>query len=246
MPRRLERNKPHTKYILSDGTETVGASTIAGINKPVDPLRGWAARLAREGKDWRKERDMTADVGHLAHFMIECHLAGEEMDLSEYSDDDIHTAQLAFEKFMNYWTKNDVQIVASELILVSDKLRYGGTLDLLGIQDEDLILFDWKTSKQIYDSHLMQAVGYKKLFENRNLTPMERAWTAIPKKIKKVCIVRVGRDVKSNFQQKWIEPAKINKYWACFKARLAVYNADRALKNEKHKTNPRQNRSQKG
>ncbi len=84
--RRLERYRTHVVYKRGD-VAVPGASTIAGIHKPVDPLMGWAAKLAREGKDWRKERDNSADAGTIAHFLAECWLNRDTTDLSEFGQE---------------------------------------------------------------------------------------------------------------------------------------------------------------
>ena len=208
----------------------VGASTISGINKPVGPLMGWAWKLGKLGKDYRKETQAAADYGNIAHFMIDCHLTGDEPDLSEFTAAEIKIAQLAYDKFLDYWSQNDYEMVANELPLVSEKYRYGGTLDLVCRDKKtgSFFLNDWKTSKAIYESHIMQAVGYKYLWDEQyesrfagkeiNIGPIDR-----------VAIVRVGRKPNEKFEIYWVPPAMIGKYWDAFIARLAVYNADKQL-----------------
>lgn len=143
MSRRLERRKKHHSYYKSS-KRVVGASTVAGINKPIEPLMGWAARLAREGKDWKKERDATADSGDIAHFLVDCYIGGDEPDLSEFSAEEISIGQVSFNKFREWWDANQIEPVAKEEKLVSHTLDYGGMIDLIGRQNGELILFDWK------------------------------------------------------------------------------------------------------
>lgn len=232
MVKRLSRHRPHPKYYTSDGKQVVGASTIAGVHKPVDFLMGWSAKLAREGKDWKKERNKTADYGRVAHFMIECHLSGYEPDLSEFTEEEIGVAEISFDKFLRFWNENELEVIGTELVLVSDSLKFGGTIDLVGRRaTRGVVEFDWKTSKRIYESHLFQAVGYKYLYDHQNLPEDSLPLMPPPDPIDEVCVVRTGRDGKEiEFETYWIPKEMIPKYWECFRSRLDVYNADKAIK----------------
>lgn len=223
VPRRLERHKKHQSYILEDGSKAFGASTIAGVNKPIDPLMGWAAKLAREGKDWRKERNTSADIGTIAHFMVECHLCGDDWDLSEFTDKEIALSEPAFEKFVRFWEKNESEVIATEKQLVSEKYGYGGTIDLVGIsKNKERILWDWKTSARIYEGMKFQVGGgYLNLWDENY--PDER--------IDRAAIVRIGKEDKGDFEIYWLPTEDIDKYWKCFLARLEVLRTDKNLNN---------------
>src|SRR6266851_305501 len=82
---KFERDKSHTTYKLRNGKRVPGASTIAKIGDDPTPLIYWAANLAKEGKDWTKVRDTAGRIGTLTHYLDQCHLRGEEADLSEFS-----------------------------------------------------------------------------------------------------------------------------------------------------------------
>jgi hypothetical protein len=79
--------KPGSPEIpLKDGTQVPGASTICQDRRRHQWLIHWAWNLGMEGQDYRKVRDKAADIGTVAHFMIECHfLHNHEPDLSEFS-----------------------------------------------------------------------------------------------------------------------------------------------------------------
>lgn len=220
MVKRLERHRTHVKYITSEGQSVVGASTIAGINKPISPLMWWAWKLGKEGKDFKKEMNQAADYGTIAHFMIECHITGDDPDLSEFSEDEIEIADVAYKKFLQFWEDNKFEVVEHELPLVSQVHGFGGTMDLVARNSKgEIILFDYKTSKAIYESHRYQIAGYFQLWnENRPELPIDRA-----------VIVRVGRSPKDPFELYWIPPSRMPDYWDCFAARLSVYNADKKV-----------------
>ena len=46
----------------------------------VDALMGWAAKLQRNGKDWKEERDRAADFGSAIHELTERIDLGEDID----------------------------------------------------------------------------------------------------------------------------------------------------------------------
>jgi hypothetical protein len=89
---RLEKLKAHQKYILKDGTQVVGASTIAKIGDDQSNLIHWAWNLGNKNQDYRKVRDRAADIWTITHFAIECFFHGWEPDLSEFAPADIEKA----------------------------------------------------------------------------------------------------------------------------------------------------------
>lgn len=217
-PRRLERHKRHRSYHLRDGTKVFSASTIAGVHKPLDPLLGWVAKLTREGKSWKDERDAAGDIGTIAHFMIECYLLKTEWDLSEFFKEEIARAYIAYQKFVDYWEQRDIKLQASEIPLVSEAYGYGGTLDLVGLDEAGLNLYDFKTSAKVYESHLIQAVGYAQLWNENNPDPIMR-----------ICILRIGKEKSKSLEAYWLPPDRYDLYWNAFLARLEVLKADRQL-----------------
>jgi len=54
----------------------------------------------------------------------------------------------------------EVQFVATEVPMVSQRHRFAGTPDAIGYVNGELTVLDWKTSSGIYDDHLMQCGAY--------------------------------------------------------------------------------------
>ena len=158
---KLQKTRSHQKYLLKDGTQVPGASTIAKIGDDGSSLIHWAWNLGMEGLDYRKVRDQAADIGTIAHFMIECFLHGHEADLSEYSSADIDRARVAFGNFKAWWDGEGFTILEPEVQLVSEQHMFGGTIDAPS-RDKDgkIVLLDLKTSKGIWPAHRFPLAAY--------------------------------------------------------------------------------------
>ena len=74
-------------------------------------------------------------------------------------------AENAVLSFYEWAGGHKVRAVKNEWALVSDKMRFGGTLDCLCELDGEMELLDFKTGKAIYDEHFVQLAAYRKLAE---------------------------------------------------------------------------------
>lgn len=159
--------RPKEGYRLADGTEAPGVTTITGRFKEANGLIAWAHRLGKEGLDWRAERDAAGDVGTLAHDLIERFLAGAEvMDaIPGAQPEAIAAACQRFLHWRNWYRQSNPTVVASEVSLVSEAHRFGGTLDAVVEMGGEYIIADWKTGKGIYPETLLQLAAYKLLWE---------------------------------------------------------------------------------
>jgi len=209
---KLQKARSHQKYILADGTQVPGASTIAKIGDDGSSLIHWAWDLGNRGIDYRKVRDQAADIGTICHFLIECFLHGHEADLSDFCQADIDKANIAFANFRTWWDAEGFTILEPEVQLVSERWHFGGTIDAPS-RDKDgkIVLLDWKTSKGIWPAHRFQLAAYEQLW-NENRPDM---------KIQRRGIVRIGKERPDDFEVAWMfsaEPA-----WKVFQKRLELY-----------------------
>lgn len=211
---RLEKNRSHQKYILKDGTQVPGASTIAKIGDDGASLIHWAWDLGSRGIDYRKARDQAADIGTIAHFLIECFLHGHVADLSDFSMADIEKANVAFANFQQWWSDEGLTVLEPEVQLVSEEWGFGGTIDAPSRdRDGKIVLLDWKTSKGIYPAHKFQLAAYERLW-NENRPDM---------KVQRRGVVRIGKESPDDFEVSWMFSAEPE--WQVFKARLDLYYA---------------------
>lgn len=232
---KLERNAPHQTYHLSDGTKVPGGSTICKIGDDAGALIHWAWNLGREGKDYRKERDKAADIGTIAHFLIECFLNSQVADLSDYGQEDIDKALLCYNKFIDWWDEQSLEKVATEIQLVNQKHKYGGTIDLIARnQKGEHILIDFKTSKRISDAYWRQCAGYAQLWNSNQLVEeyeaMGEPCSCKTNQIKSHAIVRIGKEEEGDFEVVWRED--LSKEWFVFQKQVDLYWAMQAAKPE--------------
>lgn len=225
---KLVRNAPHQKYHLSDGTQVPGGSTICKIGDDAGALIHWAWDLGRQGLDYRKERDKAADIGTIAHFLIECFLNEQVADLSDYDQADIDKALVCYNKFHDWWNEQSLELVATEIQLVHNAARYGGTIDLVAKRSNgDHVLIDFKTSKKIGDSYWRQCAGYAELW---NCNGWEGEIDAEDHKITSHAIVRIGKQDEGDFEVVWKDD--LHKEWIVFQKQVDLYWALQAAKPE--------------
>ena len=160
--------KLHRTYENKDGVRVPGVTTVLGLlAKPA--LIHWAWQCGVDGIDYRKKRDQAADIGTLAHYLIECEIENKTPDTSEYSAkaiDKAENAQLAFFEWCN--TLGKYETVGTEVGLVSERYQYGGTLDWVIKQNGNYILIDFKTSKAVYLEMTYQLAAYEQLWNENN------------------------------------------------------------------------------
>ena len=180
-------------------------------------LINWAWKLGLDGKDHKKVTDYAADIGSVAHFLIECWFNQDTPDLCEFSKSAIDAGNLIFEKFKVSWGKNNLTWVASELELVSEEHNYGGTLDIIAKdQDRQLVLVDIKSSPRVYGQFYRQLAGYEHLYNELH-----------DEKIARRVIFRHGKDDPDDTEIRWLD--NLDKHWTVFKSQLALYEAFRSI-----------------
>lgn len=207
--------KAHTVYKTSDGKRVPGATTITGLlNKPY--LITWANKLGLEGIDSTKYRDEAANVGTLAHAMIQAHLEGATVDESQFSPIDVDLAQNAVISYFEWEKQHKIEPLKCEVPMVSDTKLYGGTIDCYCMLDGVPTLLDFKTGKAIYDEYFVQLSAYKELLIE-NGCPVEQCR-----------ILRVGRDETEGFEERTVTDTRL--YYQIFQNLLDVYYLKKQLK----------------
>jgi hypothetical protein len=218
MTAKLNGTKAHQRYYTSDGQLVPGVTTIINqLDKPA--LLAWAYNCGVQGIDFRKYRDKSADVGTCGHYLIECHLKGENPDLDIYSKDTINLAENAYIKFLE-WEKEvgGIKLIHSERGLVSEKHRYGGTLDIIAVIQGQIELIDIKTGSGIYDTMAMQLAAYRQLGAENGIE-FERSR-----------IVRVGRSEEEGFETKIYDNNFLDQQFQMFWHLLQIYHIKQGVK----------------
>ena len=217
MPRKIKGTTAHQRYRTSDGTIVPGVTTVTGLlNKPA--LVRWANQLGLQGIDSTKYVDKTAEIGTLAHAMVEEYLGGRPVDYTSYSADVRDQAENSLLSFFEWEKTHPLKAVLLEEQLVSDKHRYGGTIDCYADLDGKRWLIDFKTGKGIYGEYGIQVAAYRELLREQGYI------------VDGVRILRIGRDETEGFEDRLLGAAYLNDCFRIFKHLLKVYYLRKKLK----------------
>jgi len=207
----------HPRYKLADGTVVPSVTTVLGRFKDAGGLIHWAWEQGRDGKDYRESRDSAATAGTCAHAMVEAHIKGLEFDPKPYDADTLEKARRAFGAFLEWANASHLTPVKSETSLISEKYRFGGTLDTMLIHGK-LAIGDWKTSGGVYSDMLAQVAAYGVLWEeNFPEQPIEGGYH----------ILRFDKTY-GDFNHHWYP--ELNDGWEYFRLMLEAYPIDKRLK----------------
>ncbi len=207
--------KAHTRYYDSEGKRLPGTTTVLGVMDKGYGLKKWYYNMGLKGIDVEKYVDKTAQIGTLGHYLIECELKGEEPDLEPFSREEINAAENCLIKFYDWQAENELEPLEVETALVSEKYKYGGTIDLYCKLNGKYTLVDLKTSKAIYDTHMIQLAAYKNLLEENGY------------KVEQVKILRIGRTDDEGFEVRTQED--LTTEWELFKHLREVYRLKKQL-----------------
>lgn len=210
---KLDFTAVHTVYKNAAGQRLPGVTTVLGmLAKPA--LLKWAWTLGRDGIELEAARQGAANIGTVAHALCEAHLRGMELDSSNISPAMLGKAETGFLRFLDFWDKEALRVVATELVMVSERMQVGGTLDVLAERPTGrLVLADLKSSKAIYDEMLVQAATYAAIYEEVS-----------GRQVDDVYIVRIGKEDADD-----LEVRQVNQRAERVAAFAALAEARRAL-----------------
>ena len=205
----------HQQYRLKDGTVVPGVTTPLNLlAKPA--LIPWAWELGRQGIDWRKARDKAADIGTIAHAMIEADIKGEKFDPSDYAPNDVDKAENAYLAWLQWKDNFHLKTIASERQLVSETYRFGGALDWVVKNGDAIWLVDFKSSKDIYEEMRYQLAAYEQLWNENHPD----------QKISRCHIVRLGKE-DGSFSHHQFED--LDREWGIFRHVLAIWQIKKGV-----------------
>ena len=172
-------------YYLKDGTRVPSVTTILSRYKESGALIHWAAGQAAEyiarncpeqptkpgvlmlceraRREYRDVRDLAADAGTMAHAAVEAWVNGNPIVFSG-QDEVVARAKRAFGSFLEWASQTKLEITHTEVALISEKYKFGGTLDAMLVNGRRS-LGDVKTSNSIYADYLCQIAAYGVLWE---------------------------------------------------------------------------------
>lgn len=210
---------PHQRYYL-DGIQVPGVTTVLKVlSKPA--LVGWANRLGLEGIAVDSYVDSLASIGKAAHGLLEARLEGEPFDTSDFTPNEIAAAERSVAKYDEWATGKEIVVHAAEVQMVSEQYRFGGTADAILEIDGVLTVCDFKTGKGLYPEHVFQGAAYAAL-------ALENGWD-----IEAIRILNIPRAESESFQERLVTDWAYE--WDVFLAALAVYEAQRKLKQKEER-----------
>lgn len=151
-------------YKNAAGERVPRVSTIISRFKESGGLVHWAWQLGMDGKDYKAVRDEAADAGTCAHAMIEAFIKSQPFVRQGWGEDVLAKADSAFAAFQTWAAGTRLEPHASEVRMVSEQLRVGGTCDAVIKINGQLAIGDWKTGS-LYADHLYQVAAYSMLWE---------------------------------------------------------------------------------
>jgi hypothetical protein len=128
--------------------------------------------------EWLKQVGYNADEimrkageqGTNVHNMIEAYLQGFKISWIDENNRPRYTLNewQMFCKFIEFFEKYKPELMVQEFTLVSDKLRFGGTVDFIGKINGEIWLLDWKTSNYLHKTYELQLAAYAMAWNELN------------------------------------------------------------------------------
>ena len=194
-------------------------SVTAIINQwgiKTEPLKWWAWKKGGKGLSLYEKEE--ADVGTLAHLMIDSDVKKKELDLSQFPIKIVEQAKICYQNFQEWKNRHNYNPIETEISLISEKHQYGGTIDCIAMIDGALSIIDFKTGKEVYEDHIIQIVAYAELWiENFPDNPLTGGYH----------IIRTGKEI-AMFSHNWY--GEFPYAWEVFLALRRLYDLAKEIK----------------
>jgi hypothetical protein len=152
-------------YFTKNGERIPSTTTITGRFKDPHGLYWWHWKNGQEGREFGDGGEPATQIGSLVHRMVEAQIHGlPKPQIPKEQQARVMSAYGAFER---WWESNRFEVVATEVPLVSEEWKFGGTIDTI-LRDVNgaLCLGDWKSSKAVYAEYLTQMAAYRHLWDS--------------------------------------------------------------------------------
>lgn len=185
-------------YFLNDAFLPSVSSILTEASPTPYGLKLFWQQNTREEADTIFET--AGDFGSKMHNAFEELLLGAKLNLlSDYPTEKEKKCLMAFYDWFMYYKPTEIQ---SEQSIASDKYKYAGTLDFVGIINGERWLIDFKTSNAIHYSHQLQVLAYKQAYEE-----------SYDVKIDRVGILRLGTTHKGTTAVKEGQLKEVGQNW---------------------------------
>lgn len=169
------------RYYKKPDEEVYYPSVTQVLN--IYPKGVWFAQWLKEvGLNADAIRDKAAESGSKVHNAIEKFLCGEEISyfrkiritdengISKEVEEIVYSLEewQMICKFMEFYDQYVVRVIAVEQKMISDKLRTGGTIDMVAeLRDGFIWDIDFKTSNSVQKTHEIQQAVYSEMWNEQ-------------------------------------------------------------------------------
>lgn len=208
-------------YYTKDRQRVPSVTTIIKhIETDNEGLLRWAHRLGTEGVPLEQAREQAAGVGSIVHAAIEADLKQEPpLDLSgvdEESRRQVDASMAAWKLWRE--TSGMTAVLDSESSLVSEELRFGGTMDAVLVVQGRRVLFDFKTGARLYPKDLVQIAGYGLLWDEHHPAATVEQFT----------LLRLDKE-SAGFTWKHLSAEQLAPAFEAFRQARALYDLARTI-----------------
>lgn len=191
---------PTKPYFNKEGKPLPSVTTIlSGAGWGKQQLMRWANKQGLLGNNIDDELEKANNAGTLCHYLIECSILSVEPDYSgqEFNipSRDKERAYKGYENYLLWRKAANVEIIHTELTLISEEYQYAGTCDGIGYSNGVYFIIDFKTSNRSYSIHKVQCAAYAVSANENKITP---------EPIDSIQVLRVDK-FKSNFTHEYLE-----------------------------------------
>lgn len=198
---KLDMLSERAVYFGADGSKFDGVTKVLkALDKPA--LLYWAWGLGKQGKTLDEAREGSTNRGKVAHGRIEAFCRDLAFDDSDIPGNLMDESDASLARFKEWWDANGWELVDAERQVASDRLRIGGTIDLMlrSAKRKVTALADIKTASGFYVEQRLQICGYEDILaEDHRWNPsrgrIPSGWSDHgPLPFDEVWIARVGKD----------------------------------------------------
>ena len=174
------------RYLVNGTEKPKGVTTILGqtlakdlmdwaVSCSIDYLRAKLPVVTEEdlkvaSKAYTVKRDSGASTGTEAHTLVETHLKGHDVSLTDVSKE----AENAFNAFMDWYTNTPIKVINVEEVIYSQEYKFAGTYDFMLEIEGKVYLCDLKTTntsrkapKGVYAENFVQLGAYAMAHEEQ-------------------------------------------------------------------------------
>ena len=207
---------PLIKYKNAAGDSVPSWSAIGSQwGEGAKGLQWWYWQKGKNGLDFNEMPE--AEVGSIAHQMIDYEVKAKELDLSQFAIEKVEQAQQCFDNWHEWVGRNKFKPVQTELSLISEEHQFGGTIDCIAMINDKLSILDVKTGKEVYASQVVQIVAYAQLWhENFPEHKLDGGYH----------IIRTGKEMAS-FVHYWYQ--EFPQAWEVFLHLRALYDLAKVI-----------------